>query len=304
MGYVYLLLAAALWGLLGPVSRFALRDGLDPLEIAFWRAVLATALFAVHTAARREMRIARRDLPAVVGFGVVGVALFYLSYFRAVQLGGAALAAVLLYTAPVWVALLSALFLGERLGPRKAGAMALALAGVAGIALSGGGGVRLTPGALAWGLASGWAYAVYYLFGKRYFTRYHASTLFLYALPVGALVLLPMVEFHAKTPATWVVLVFVAVVPTYASYLLYSVGLQRVEATRAATVSTFEPVVATAVAYTIWGEKLGTAGYLSAALVLFGVVLMVTAGGEGEPPHPPLPGVEEPPPDEPGSSSA
>lgn len=283
MGYVYLLLAAALWGLLGPVSRFALRDGLDPLEVAFWRATLATALFAAHALLRRETRIAPRDLPAVLAFGLVGVALFYLSYFRAVQQGGAALAAVLLYTAPVWVALLSAAFLGERLGARKAGAIALALAGVAGIALGGGGESRLTAGALAWGLASGWAYAVYYLFGKKYFARYHAVTLFLYALPVGALLLLPLVEFGPKTGSTWAVLAFVAAVPTYGAYLLYSAGLKRVEATRAATVATLEPVVATAVAFAVWDERLGLPGLLSAALVLAGVVLMVTTGGDGAP---------------------
>ena len=285
MGYVYILLAAVLWGLLGPVSRLALRDGIEPLEVAFWRATLATALFAAHCLARRQTRVARRDLPAVLGFGVVGVALFYLSYFQAVQQGGAALAAVLLYTAPVWVAVLSALFLHERLGARKALAIAVALAGVAGIALSGGGSVRLTPAALGWGLASGWAYAIYYLFGKKYFGRYSAATLFLYALPVGALLLLPLVRFGPKTAETWAVLAFIAVVPTYGSYLLYSAGLQRVEATRAATVANLEPVVATVAAYLMWGERLGTAGYLSAALVIAGVVMMVTGeggGGEGD----------------------
>lgn len=283
MGYLYILLAATLWGLLGPVSRFAMRDGIDPLEIAFWRAALAGVLFGAHALLRGETRVARRDLPAVFGFGAVGVALLYVAYFLAVREGGAALAAVLLYTAPVWVALLSVLFLGERLGPRKAAAMLLAVAGVGGIAASGGGGVRLSAAALGWGLASGWAYAFYYLFGKRYFARYHAATLFLYALPVGALLLLPFVPFRPKTAAAWAVLVFLAVVPTYGAYLLYSAALRRIEATRAAVVATFEPVVATGAAYAVWGERLGTAGYLAAAVTLLGVALMVTAGGERAP---------------------
>ncbi|HEX7241337.1 MAG TPA: EamA family transporter, partial [Longimicrobiaceae bacterium] len=266
MGYVYVLLAGVLWGLLGPASRFALREGVDPLEIAFWRAVLAAVLFAAHTAARRRMRVAPRDLPAVAGFGLVGVAFLYGAYFLAVREGGAALASVLLYTAPVWVALLAALFLHERMGARKLGALALAFGGVAGIATASGGGVRITPAALGWGLASGLAYATYYLFGKRFFVRYEAATLFLYALPVGAAAMLPFVDFSPKTPTAWAVLVFLAAVPTYGSYLLYGAGLKRIEATRAATVATIEPVVATVAAYLVWGESWSPVGYLYAAL--------------------------------------
>lgn len=282
MGYFYVFCAGVLWGLLGPVSRFAFQEGVSPLEVAFWRAAIAALLFAVHASARRRVRVAPRDLPAVVGFGVVGIGLLYWAYFRAVQEGGAALASVLLYTAPVWVAILAALFLHERLGVRKLAALALTVAGVAGIALSSGGGVRITPGAVFWGLLSGWAYATYYLFGKRYFERYDAATLFMYALPVGVLGMLPFVHFVPKTPTAWASLAFLAAVPTYGSYLLYGAGLRRIEATRAATVATIEPVVATAAAYLVWAERWSPSGYLYAALVLAGVMLIVSERGGAE----------------------
>ncbi|MET0395324.1 MAG: EamA family transporter [Longimicrobiaceae bacterium] len=287
MGYLYVVCAAVLWGVLGPVSRVALQEGLNPLEVAFWRAVFAAVLFGAHAALLGRARVERRDLPAVAGFGLVGVAFLYVAYFMAVREGGAALASVLLYTAPVWVALLAALFLRERPGARQAAALGLAFAGVAGIALTsgGGGGVRVTPAALGWGLASGLAYALYYLFGKRFFARYDTSTLFLYALPVGALALLPLVDFAPKSPRAWMALAFVAAVPTYGSYLFYGAGLRRIDATRAATVAMVEPVVAAVAAYLAWGERWSLPGYLFAALVLAGVLLMVS---EREPvaPHP------------------
>jgi DME family drug/metabolite transporter len=244
--------------------------------------VIAAGCFGVHAAAIGQTRLARRDVPLTLGFGLAGVSLFFGAYMRAVQSGGAALAAVLLYTAPAWVALLSAAFLREAMPRRKVAAVALAIAGLAGIALAGGGGtIRLTPAALFWGLLSGWAYALYYLVGKRAFERYHASTFFLYALPVGALGLLPFVRFGPKTGAEWAVIVFLAVVPTYGSYLLYSIGVRKVEATRAATVATVEPVVAAIAAYLMWGERMGIGGYLFALLVIAAVVLMVTGGRAG-----------------------
>ncbi len=289
MGYLFVAVAAVLWGLLGPVTRIALREGLGAVEVAFWRALLAAALFGVHAVAIGRVRLQRRDVPSVVAFGVVGVAGLLACYSRAVETGGAALAAILLYTAPVWVALLSALFLGERMTRRTVLALAIATAGVAGIAASSGaGGIRLTPAALGWGLASGFAYALYYLFGKRYFDRYSTATLFLYALPVGALAMLPIAEFRHKTPAAWAAIVFLSVVSTYLAYLFYSAGLRRVEATRAATVATVEPVVAAVAALLMWNERLSPAGYACAAVVLVGVLLMVGGAGDkppGEPPH-------------------
>ena len=221
--------------------------------------------------------------------------IFYWSYFRAVELGGAALAAILLYTAPAWVALAAALWLGERMTVRKSIAVTLTLAGIALVALGSGSGVSATAGeatsrlpAFAWGLLSGLAYAGYYLFGKRYFARYDASTLFAYALPLGAALLLPAVRFAPKSASEWSVLLFLAVVPTYGAYLLYSFGLARIEATRAATVATLEPVAAAALAYVVWGEALRGIGYAGAALVLAGVLVVATEREPREavaPPH-------------------
>lgn len=279
MGYAWIALAAVLWGTLGPAARLAFHAGLDPLELSVWRALLGGALFGVHAIAIGRTRIARRDLPAVAAFALLGVAVFYLSYFRAVRAGGAALAAILLYTAPAWVALASMAWLGERMTRRKLAALALTLAGVALVALAGtggagGAGVRVSPAALGWGLLSGVAYAAYYLFGKRWLAPYATPTILCWALPAGAIALLPMVAFAPKTPMTWAVLAFIALVPTYLAYLAYGIGLRQVEATRAATVATLEPLVAAALAFAVWGETLRPSGYVGAAIVLAGVLVI------------------------------
>jgi len=293
LGYAFIIAAALLWATIGPAARFALQAGITPLEISFWRAAIAGLLFALHAGARGRLRLARADLPAVGGFALLGVTIFYWAYFRAVELGGAALAAILLYTAPAWVALAATLWLGERLTARKAIAIALTLGGIALVAFGSGSGVSGGTStsrvqALAWGLLSGVAYAAYYLFGKRYFARYDASTLFAYALPLGAVLLLPGVTFAPKPATTWLVLLFLAIVPTYLAYSLYSIGLARVEATRAATVATIEPVAAAALAYLVWGEALRPLGYVGAALVLAGVLVVATERQTHvavEPPH-------------------
>ena len=279
LGYLCIALAAALWGSLGVVSRGVLAAGVDPLELSFWRATIAGVLFALHAVARRQVHVARADFPVLGIFAVTGVSVFYLSYLFAVRTGGAALAAILLYTAPAWVAVASALWLHEPMTARKLVALAATLTGVALVAVgaSGAGGLRIGPAAIGWGLLSGLAYASYYLFGKRYFVRYEAATLFMYVLPLGALFLLPLVHFVPKRSPTWGWIAFLGIVPTYVALQLYEAGLRRVEATRAVTVATLEPVIAAGLAYAVWGEALRPRGYLGAALVLVGVLLMSAA---------------------------
>lgn len=257
----------------------ALREGVAPLEIAFWRAAIAGLLYMVHALTSGRWRLALRDVPAIAAFGLIGVSLFYSSYLLAVEAGGAALAAVLLYTAPAWVALLAWSVLREAPSRRRLTAVAATVAGVALVATSGGGSVHITPAALAWGLTAGASYALYYLFGRRYFALYPAAAVLAVAVPVGALGLYPTVTFHTKSPAAWVILIFLAVVPTYGAYLLYAVGLRRLEATRAAVIATIEPVVAAAVAFAAFGERLAPLGYLGAAIVLCGVILEARAEG-------------------------
>jgi len=275
-GYLFIALAAVLWGTLGIVSRIILESGVEALELSFWRATIAGGLFAAHAIRRGRVRVERRDWPAVVGFAVVGVAVFYVSYLFAVRTGGAALAAILLYTAPAWVAVASALWLHESLTGRKVSAITLTLVGVSFVALGASrtGGIRVGAAAIGWGLLSGLAYASYYLFGKRYFARYEAATLFMYVLPLGALLLLPGVHFAPKSGATWGWIAYVSIVTTYVALQCYEAGLRRVEATRAVTVATLEPVVASALAYVVWGEAWGPLGYVGAGLVLGGVMLM------------------------------
>ena len=290
LGYLYVLLAAALWALIGPVSRLVLREGIAPLEIAVWRCVIGTVLFAAHIAigAFRSppgprssgWTISRTDLPGIAAFGVVGIATLYGALSLAVDAGGAALAVVLLYTAPAWVALFAWAWLGEQMTTRKLVALALTLLGIVGIATAGGGNMRPSGAALGWGLLSGLGYASIYLFGKRYFARYAPATVFLYALPVAGLVLLPLTTLQPKSPTAWIALLVLGVFSTYGAFLAYSAGLTRLEATRAAIVATAEPVIAAILAFVFWGERFGSLGYAAAGMVLVGVLIMAS-GPEG-----------------------
>ena len=275
MGYLFILAAAASWALIGPVAKFAFAAGMTPLEVAFFRALLGGLFFFSHALLFRRFRLDRWVLPAVLAFGAVGVAGFYASYQLAVAYGGAALASVLLYTAPAWVAGMGALWLGERLDWAKLLAVGLTLLGVLLLGLGAGGELHLTLLGVFFGLLSGFGYALYYLFGKLYFARYPAEAIYAVAMPVGALFLLPFVRVWPRDLEVWGLLFVIGFVSTYLAYAFYAAGLVRLEATRASVVATLEPVLASLFAYLWWGERFSALGYLGAMLILAAVVLVV-----------------------------
>lgn len=281
-----ILLAAFLWGLLGIFGKNAQAAGVAPLEIAFWRAALAGALYALHAAITRSAVPRGRDLWITALFGIAGVSIFYGSYQLAVRAGGASLASVLLYTAPAFVAVMGWLFLKERLGRRELLAVAGTLTGIALISLGGGQGVQVTPQALGWGLTAGFTYSLYYLYGKAFFSRYSPAALLAVALPVGALFLLPLVQFSAKTPAAWGSIGAIAVFSTYLAYLAYSAGLKHLPATQASVIASLEPVVAATLAALLFQERLSIMALCGAALVI-GAALMLSMENKQEA-HPPV----------------
>ncbi|MFW5975691.1 MAG: DMT family transporter [Alkalispirochaetaceae bacterium] len=283
-GVALIILAAALWGALGVVARVAFAEGLEPLEVAVWRASIGWVFFAVHAAVRREPRIARRDIPQLFVFAIVSVSGFFGSYQLAIRFGGAARAAVLLYTAPAWVAILAAVFLKERVVLRTVFSIAISITGVAMISLSGGGssahgtaGLVSSPGSeglgILFGLVAGLTYALYYILGRKLLERYRGTTLFAWVLPLGALGLLPFVSMSVPTLRAAAALLFIGFASTYCAYAVYSVGLLRLPSSQAAVIATIEPVVAAALAYLFWEEYLGLLGYLGALLVVGGVLL-------------------------------
>src|SRR4051812_19469903 len=135
------------------------------------------------------LRVSRRDLPIFAAFGLLGVTAFYLLYIYAVVLIGVAVAVVLLYTAPVFVALMSWRFLGESFGPRKVLAIFLTLVGCALVARAYEPALlRVNVVGIACGLGSAFTYALYSILGKFSLQRgYSIATMSLYVYGIGAL---------------------------------------------------------------------------------------------------------------------
>lgn len=138
------------------------------MEIVEVRSILAALILFPCTAIKdhRLLALGPRNLWPLAGSGILSIVFFNYCYFSTISLMNLSAAAILLYTSPIFVMLMSLIFFHEQLTVRKVLALILAFAGcclVSGLASAA---VSLTAGGLLLGLGSGFGYALYSIFSR------------------------------------------------------------------------------------------------------------------------------------------
>jgi DME family drug/metabolite transporter len=283
----WITLAAMLWGTVG-VSTQAIYHlaPTNPLSIGFFRLTLALPGLLVAcwlVLGRSALRMSRRD--ALVA-GLLGLLLasYQASFFAAIRAAGVSIAVlVTLCTAPVIVAILTAILTRERPSRRVLVAMGCALLGttllLGGPGEAGAGEGVLLGVLLALGAALG--YAAITLCGRAV-SGSHPLQVTTISFVTGGLLLLVLAlpsGFVATYPAEgWALLLYLGLVPTALAYGVFLIGMRSVSATVATVVTLLEPLVGTLLAVALFGERLGSAGALGAALLLGAVLALYRAG--------------------------
>ena len=277
-----ILAAAALWGVIGLWNRNLMAAGLSPFSIVVVRnlggMILLAAFFLLRD--RSVFRVERRHLKYFFGTGVVSVVLFTVCYFSCQKLCSLAAASILLYTAPSFVVLLSALLWKEPVTRNKLLALLLTLIGCACVCGVFSGGLSVTVPGILLGLGSGFFYALYSVFGRYALAHYPPLTVtvwtFLFAGP-ASLVLLRPAELAAAfggTISVWGTALALAVFSTAAPYVLYTWGLARTEPGRASILASLEPAAASLTGVLAFGEPMGPLTVLGILCVLAGVYIL------------------------------
>ena len=251
----------------------------DPMTVVAWRALIGAAFLAAVLSLTRPqlLRIRSRDLPFFALYGFIGVTINFWAYFSAFKFTTLAVAITLLYTFPAFVALLSAVFLGERLTQTKIGAVALTLLGSGLVAqVHQAEWFRLNLQGILFGLLAGITAASYSIFGKRALRRYAPWTVVLYAFAAGGLFLAvmsgPRLLRAVEYPGTgWLWILGLALVPSLGGYTLYTLGLRDLPASRASIVATWEVVTTALLGWLVFREHLTPVQLLGIALVCIGI---------------------------------
>jgi len=273
------LVGATLLGSMGAWGRAVYHFEPDPMVVVTWRAAIGAAALAAVLAATRPalLKIVPRDIPFFLAYGFLGIALNFWSYFSAVKFTTLAVAITLLYTYPVFVALFSALFLGERLTSTKLAAAALTVLGSALVAqVHQSAFLRLNLTGILFGLLTALSMAMYSILGKRAVGRYAPWTVVLYAFAGGGLFLAlgsgrGLLAATSYPPVAWLWIIGLALIPSLGGYALFTLGLRDLPASRVSIIATWEVVTAALLGWLVFSERLAAVQIIGAGLVCVGI---------------------------------
>jgi DME family drug/metabolite transporter len=294
-GVVLIALAAVSWGTTGSVTTVLVTDdGVHPWVIGAIRMWVAAGLLLLATRwMGAPLPLDRERVGPALVLGAC-MAAFQITYFTAVTMTGITITAlVAICSAPLMIAGLAVIVLGERLTARVLTALTL---GVGGTALLVVGPRAVAPAAPRFAagamlaLAAALSYAVYVVVAKAALARTPPVPLAALTFTAAAVCLTLPVAW-TENPLTqvargWPWLLYLGAVTTAAAYALYTTGLRRVPASVAGIVSLAEPLTATLLGAVLFGERLGAAG-VAGAILLFAAVAITLWGVRDAPPKPP-----------------
>lgn len=283
IGPALILLAGCFWGSMGIFVRRLGAYGFTSIQIVSIRVTLAALAFCLLQLVRDRsgFRLSPRDILLFLGLGFGSILFFTVCYFTAIEMMPLSTAAILLYTSPIWIMLMSALFFREKLTGLKLLALTLAFAGC--VLVSGISGEGVTLAGLLFGLGSGLGYGLYSILGTVALRKYSPFTVttwtFLFAAAGSLLICRPadmLAKFAAapNLPALLLFCLVTALVTAVVPFLAYTLGLRTVEASRAGILATVEPMVATLIGILVFSEPLTPLSGLGMALILAAVVLL------------------------------
>lgn len=282
----------ALWGGSSLAAKLALGTSLHahlpPMTLAFMRFALAALLmYAVALWRRVDMRVARKDWARFWAMGVLGLTAAYLLSYLGIQRTAASEAALLIATEPVYLALLSVVFLHETLAAAKVGGIVAGLVGVVLIVTEGKWQGRVS-GALLGDIliASGLIFeALSSIVGKKLVTRYPIPAVMTYQMTCGAVALAPLAAwemFHAlpplavlsQPPAVWWSLLYLVIPCTVFAYTVWFSLLETHDASELSVFLFLQPVVGMVLGVWLLHEGVTLPKFLGALLVLLAVSLI------------------------------
>lgn len=283
MALLFVILAACMWGTLGVTVKILTGFGFSPVQMVVARLSISAILLGLFLLLtdKEKLYIKFKDIKWFFATGILSMLFFNTSYSAAVSLTSLSIAAVLLYTSPIFVTLFSVPVFKEKLTGRKVTAMLFSVFGcalVSGILTSSTS--DLSVKGLVLGICAAVGYAFYGILARLLVKKYHPLTIlfytFLFAAGGGLFVgdVKGIMEIVTEKNAVLPVLILIAFLCSVLPYILYTNALKYVEASKVAVTASIEPVVATILGVLFYKERVTISGIMGIVCVLFAIGLL------------------------------
>lgn len=298
-GILLAIIAGASFGLIPLFCIPVVESGMGYTSIIFWRFFFGSlGMLGMMWYKHQSLSISWSDFWRISILSIIYLICAY-TLFISYNYISSGISTAMIYTNPIWCAIIGLLFLGDRFSWRVTSAILTTFVGVALLAgvdpmaligqtdgdfmstVAGG----KTPG-LAWlgvflGLCSGIGYGIYLVVLPRLrlkkmpslkFTFYIFSLALIYLLPVSAIEGTG-IEF-AATPEAWLNLILLGLLPTAFSNICVTMALRMIDTTVVSVLGAFEPLTAMVIGILVLHEPFDAFTIIGGLMVLVGVMLI------------------------------
>ena len=286
--YVFIAMAGILWSTLGLFGNMLMERGLSSEQVAFTRLFIGFIVLSLYSLIRRP-KVLKINLKCLLYCGAIGIicqGLFNKCYFKAVEVTGVSIAAVLLYTSPLFLAVFSKIVYKEKMTRAKIISLTLCCIGAI-MAVTGG--VLDLKGINTYGIIMGIMAAITYalmpIISKNALKEFSSETILIYGFLFGAIFMIPSakpVEMIGFVTDMNVLpyMILLGVFPAAMAYIFYAEGIARgCELSIVGVVASVELIAASIIGWTVVGEVF-TIGKAIGVAIMFVSAFTAVAGNK------------------------
>lgn len=279
---VYIIIAGCLWGIIALFINELNKIGFSSMQCVAIRVFLSAVILLTYLCIKKRafLYIKLKDIKYFIGTGILSIVFFNFCYFECIKIiGGAAIPALLLYTAPIFVMIFSCIFFKEKMTVSKIISLIIAFLGLCFVTGCFNKSDSISLVAILLGLGSGLGYALYSIFGKFLVNKYDILTITTYTFIIATLGVIPISNiwtvFYLFVDLKSILLSLgLAIFCTILPFLFYTKGLNGIEAGKAAILATIEPFMATMIGVLVYNENLSFFKVLGLMLIFLSIVYL------------------------------
>ncbi|MEG0308390.1 MAG: DMT family transporter [Clostridium sp.] len=262
-GYLLIALAGILWSLLGILVNGLVNNNFTPEQVGFTRLFLGFLFLSAYSFFKtpNSLKLNKVTFMYSLIIGIITQALFNLSYFNAINKIGVSLAAILLYTSPIFLAIFSKLIYKEHLNKNKVFSLALCFIGAL-MSLTGGflNFSTLSISGLLLGLCSALTYALMPIISKTALKSCDRFSLLIYGFLFGSILMAPFANpleilplLHDKNNI--ILCLCLGLLPGASAYICYVSGINTdIELSKVGIISSIELIISVIIGWVILDE--------------------------------------------------
>ena len=276
MSSIFIIIAGILWGIISVFVTSLKSIGFSSMEVVALRVIFSAIILLTYLLVtdRSKLKIKLKDIPLFCGTGICSIVFFNFCYFQSIEIiGGAAIPALLLYTAPIFVMFMSLFLFKENITVKKVISLLVTILGMCFLTGVFSGKETTTLEGFLFG------YALYSIFGKFLLKKYDSMTITTYTFVVASVAVIPfsgIIKDYNLMLNTESLLwsLGLALVCTILPFILYTKGLLKIEAGKASILATVEPFVAAIIGVTVFSESITVEKIIGMVLILFAIILL------------------------------